>query len=327
MSRIPYYVRIALGIVLLLSVIGLYLIKWYYGVEDNDFGAQFASVLFQVIGVVGLGGLVSFSIAHYTAARATAEREAEQTRAELVRREDQERIERHRIEDEARADRRRAEDEARVERRRIEEEGRFERLRIEEDERARRRMADDEGRRLAENRNQFRKQVLARLDRAYAATKRARRLLRATACVPPYYGKSREINPQSEIQPAAYDAQMSALNDAQLELEGVVKDVRANSDAIERAPELADRVSELEDALNHVISEWENERGTLAGTATPRRVDELPMLRGFIGPAEHGDFRFLAILYQDATRLLRAEMLHPTAPSRKPVGSPQAGGL
>jgi hypothetical protein len=306
MSRIPYYVRIALGIVLLLSVIGLYLIKWYYGVEDNDFGAQFASVLFQVIGVVGLGGLVSFSIAHYTAARATAEREAEQTRAELVRREDQERIERHRIEDEARADRRRAEDEARVERRRIEEEGRFERLRIEEDERARRRMADDEGRRLAENRNQFRKQVLARLDRAYAATKRARRLLRATACVPPYYGKSREINPQSEIQPAAYDAQMSALNDAQLELEGVVKDVRANSDAIERAPELADRVS---------------------GTATPRRVDELPMLRGFIGPAEHGDFRFLAILYQDATRLLRAEMLHPTAPSRKPVGSPQAGGL
>jgi hypothetical protein len=137
---------------------------------------------------------------------------------------------------------------------------------------------DDRLRREAEL-DEFRKKVFERLNCAYVATKRARRLLRATAFSPPYYGA---FDPKAKVQKDQYDRHLQVLNDTQLDLEVLRRDVEANSLAFTDHQGLIAALKTMDkNCLDELITEYETMRGGF-GENSPMTVENLGKLQDFV---------------------------------------------
>jgi len=180
--------------------------------------------------------------------------------------------------------------------------GEFNRRRAEDEKRR------DEERRKAENRDELRKNLLERLNRTYFDFKRAKRLLRAKAFTPPYYGM---LNQEATVNLEQYDEQLEILNDAQLELEHIAKDVEANHMLFEHSKEIAAAIRVMEESLKQVVTEWERKRGNLDGK-NPPKISDLPCLKAVVGPGYQAEVnRELWGGYQKAARYIQQGILEP----------------
>jgi hypothetical protein len=141
----------------------------------------------------------------------------------------------------------------------------------------------------AQRQNEYRRDLLTRLTRAYNDTKKVRRLLKASLVT------DRQSNAE-EIACTAYEVQLQELMDPQLEFESLeeelkfVKDqpdfigVRKHIEAIEQ------RVWQLSRYPKQVIDEYEDEEGAYkeaksqlnVNGACRMRFDSLPALKHFI---------------------------------------------
>lgn len=148
-----------------------------------------------------------------------------------------------------------------------------------EAERARQEKERDAERVQLESRTAVRREFLLRIHHAYTEVKRIKRLLRATACVPAYHGaRSDDVL----VLVKQYDSLLQGLNDTQLELEVLTKELRAGGGAFERSEDIAKAVKRMETTIKAMITEYERERGNFPADKPGRRIGELPALRKFV---------------------------------------------
>jgi hypothetical protein len=148
-----------------------------------------------------------------------------------------------------------------------------------DEERRRAEKERDEERRRAENLDELRKDLLRRLHQAYSDFKRTKRLLRAQATTPSYYGAP---NLEAKVNLEQYDQHLQVLNDIQLDLEHMAKEAEANYMAFAHSQEIADGIRLMEKRLNKVVKEYESKRGNYASD-NPPIISDLPGLRDIMG--------------------------------------------
>jgi hypothetical protein len=164
----------------------------------------------------------------------------------------------------------------------------------------------DESRRRATNLDEFRKKVLERLNRTYVDAKRARRLLRATAFSPPYYGR---LDERATVLPDPYDQHLRTINDTQLDLEVLRRDVEANSLAFTHHRQLSTALEAMDDCLGKLITEYEKKRGDFNGVS-PIMVSHLNRLQDFVKSRKSSTtFGTFVDQYKDATQTIQEDIL------------------
>lgn len=170
--------------------------------------------------------------------------------------------------------------------------------------RRRRERDADEWRRL----NEARLRVFRDVVDAYNRAKAVRRILRSL-------GVLIVDAPLSEAQAEGLRSQMLALNDAQLTLEAVKREV-AESHLFRDPSRLQEYLRLAEEFLADVLTNWERHGGGIWAGATPEAVAWLDLAR-FAGPKkDHPEFRDKVATALDAfTRELHRELTAPEASS------------
>jgi hypothetical protein len=166
----------------------------------------------------------------------------------------------------------------------------------------------DKERELSRNRFEYRedllKSILIRAMDAYTAVKKARRLLRARAI--------RGDNPEVVLKDS-YDLYLGMINDAQLALENLARDISNSSPAFTDSVTLAQKVWKMEHYLSELVEEYE-ERRRMFQDDFP--FANLPQLQEFVG---HGGRNFrdeLQTPFHDVQQAIREDLIHPNLPSR-----------
>jgi hypothetical protein len=148
----------------------------------------------------------------------------------------------------------------------------------------------DERRAIADAENEYRKELLLRLVRAYNDTKKIRRILKA------HIVTRRDGSNVKEISCTVYEQQLEKLNEPQLEVELYKPDREGNANVallpFENAQSIAERLGEVERYLNRIIHEYDGghyqrQKQQLFPTGTNNYsripLDKLPKLKEFIG--------------------------------------------
>jgi uncharacterized small protein (DUF1192 family) len=162
-------------------------------------------------------------------------------------------------------------------------------------------------RRLNENKDQFRKEILHKANQSYADTKRARRLLRARGFSTPFAGVWDGNTP---ILLEVYDKYMESINDAQLELEVIGKEIAFNKQAFSSPELVKGYVEEMEGYLGLIVSEFEKHRADFSGTPASLPIAQLKEMRAMLGPAEGSPFiNIFATRYKDVINSIRTDLL------------------
>jgi uncharacterized membrane protein len=181
--------------------------------------------------------------------------------------------------------------------------GEFSRLRAQQDKER------DEEQRKAENLDELRKDLLQRLHQAYSDCKRTKRLLRAEASKPSYYGT---FNREAKVNVEQYDKHLQALNDIQLDLEIMAKDADANHMAFTHSKQIAAAIRGMEETLKPPIREYEHKRGNL-DPRNPPKVSDLHELSDIMVHRREG--RILTRFtdhYRQAVEYIQQDIVRPT---------------
>jgi len=157
------------------------------------------------------------------------------------------------------------------------------------------------------------KSTLSRVTESYNAAKRARRQLRALAR---YENDSGEMM----VRASVYDEWMARLNDAQLDLESVKRDVDVSRGAYPSAKEMFVCLKRMEDYLRAVRKEYEEARWQADGDLP---LDSLERLVDFIGKkkASKAFSEELQDQYAELRRMVRSNLLNARF---APVTPPEA---
>lgn len=152
------------------------------------------------------------------------------------------------------------------------------------------------------------------LNEFYSDVKKVRRILRARCELP---CGVEAATPEEGIQYATYDELMFKLNDTQLDLERLKRELDAQKGTLSQAGDLAKSVRLMEKYLGEIISEYE---GTLKQHRPPSCIplSKVPRLRAFIAKGHESDFGKFSDAFHDAlihgdTQLLRDRLHQPRA--------------
>jgi hypothetical protein len=165
--------------------------------------------------------------------------------------------------------------------------------------------AKDAARKAIDYRESLLLSTLTAAMRAYGRTKKARRLLRARARV--------KGTPDAMILAEPYDSYMDWLNDAQLDLENLARDIETSAPAFSKPIVLRDHIRKVDSYLSALIKEYETKRGEFHGQTPSLSLSELPTLARFLAPSAEGDFKpSVVIPYHEVQKGLREDLLHPS---------------
>jgi hypothetical protein len=151
--------------------------------------------------------------------------------------------------------------------------------------------------------------VLSKAMDAYGQAKRARRLLRGRAIL---------TQDQAKVVLAdQYDACFDMLNDAQLDLENLARDVETSAKAFSEPDKLVKNLRSMEAYLGKLIGEYEDFRSRFSGVEPSLSLCELPLLNEFLQPAKVSRFKPQVIVpYHEIQKGIRGDLLHPNLPAR-----------
>lgn len=172
------------------------------------------------------------------------------------------------------------------------------------------RQASEKQRDLQQKRFEYRESlltsVLSRTMNAYSKTKKARRMTRAHMTL---------IGTVRQLSLNQYDTFFDLINEAQLELENLKRDIRTSAKAFSDAKHLTDNLQIMDDYLGHLIGEYEVRRQKFIGIAPTLPLVDLPLLENFLGPAASSDFKPKMIEpYSAIQAVIREDLLHPNLP-------------
>jgi hypothetical protein len=135
--------------------------------------------------------------------------------------------------------------------------------------------------------NELRNRLLDRLNKCYVDVKKIRRIVRATA-----YKVVIDQAPHLYVERAKFHEFLQLINDAQLELELVSKDVESNKMLFADSVDIILRLDSMEEYLNTIIDEYEH--STVTPVEEPRdcyAVDSFENLSDLLGNYKTSIFR------------------------------------
>lgn len=146
--------------------------------------------------------------------------------------------------------------------------------------------------------------ILSRAMDAYGRAKKARRLLR---------GRAISTRDQERVVLAdQYDLCFDMLNDAQLDLENLARDVGTSAKAFSEPVALVEHLRSMDDYLNELIGEYEGARSRFSGDAPSLPLRELQYLGDFLKTAKESKFMpGMVIPYHEVQKGIRGDLLHP----------------
>jgi hypothetical protein len=150
-------------------------------------------------------------------------------------------------------------------------------------ERAKLDKAAEERQMQEENRNQYRKEVLANLNHLYAKTKTARRMLRAKGFTTQWYGSEDDSR---LVKQSVYDLYMNDINQCQLGLEAIRKEIFIGNSIFLDPAMIAGNLKQMDDYLGKLISEYEKKLPCFKGEPEVLKMEDLPDLKQFLSKAK-----------------------------------------
>ena len=171
----------------------------------------------------------------------------------------------------------------------------------------------NEARRREGEADQLRLRTLGVLNQAYTAVKRTRRRARARS------KRSASGAPLSRsVSRALYFTSLEQLNDAQLKLELLAKDVETYASLFEDGATIYSSVSAMEEYLNDLVNEWEHLAVPFTGQPPEVNVSEVSRFADLIGDYQSSRFRPLFVHnYHAAIERLRASLVTSTSENWK----------
>ena len=129
--------------------------------------------------------------------------------------------------------------------------------------------------------NDYRLDVLRGVTTSYNQIKGVRRVLRSLGF------NSLAASPLAPDHVTEFHAQMKSLNDAQLTLEHIKREVRVRSDAFPVDKTLDDLLQKAEDYVRNVLHDWEKHGVNIVAGAS-RQILPMKNLKNFLGSSEEG---------------------------------------
>ena len=149
--------------------------------------------------------------------------------------------------------------------------------------------------------------ILAKTLAAYSQAKKARRLLRARAV-------ARRVDSEVLLV-EGYDQYMELVNDAQLELENLARDVNTSAVAFSKPDQIVKGLRRMEAHLGELIDEYEQQRPLYLDAVPHRPLKDHPLLQDFLRPAKMSKFSTEVVHpYHEVQAAIRADLLHPQVP-------------
>ncbi|MBI5084490.1 MAG: hypothetical protein HZB13_07830 [Acidobacteria bacterium] len=147
--------------------------------------------------------------------------------------------------------------------------------------------------------------ILSKAMAAYGQTKKARRLLRARA-----------ISTRQDVEvvlACQYDTCFDMLNDAQLDLEDLARDVETSAKAFSDSKALVHQLRSMDNYLGELISEFETSRRRFSGGEATLPLTQLPLLADFLRPMKKSRFlQEMVVPYHKVQQGIRGDLLHPS---------------
>jgi hypothetical protein len=157
---------------------------------------------------------------------------------------------------------------------------------------------------LDRNRDEYRRQFLNNVVVSYNRVKGVRRSLRAAGFGLAVSGKL------SADQLGRIDSEMASLNEAQLDLERMKREVEGRSDVLTRAPLIFRALETLEIYANGPIKDWESGRSKLRQGVDVNVLKQWRAFQLFIASAhEGGDFGIAAEQMREVEKAIWPDLL------------------
>jgi hypothetical protein len=154
------------------------------------------------------------------------------------------------------------------------------------------------------SKDEFRRKIIEKLNDSFVEVKRLRRLMRASNT--PASGGL----PQ-DVAMSDYHSLMEELNEVQLRLEIVAKEVEAFQGLFKDHPTLQANLDRMEGYLNHIIDEFEHTAPVPIGTPPRFSLMSIPVIADYLGEYKQSRFRNEFIKpYYEALDMLRSELLY-----------------
>ncbi|QLL15678.1 hypothetical protein [Pseudomonas chlororaphis] len=148
--------------------------------------------------------------------------------------------------------------------------------------------------------------VLSRAANAYSRAKKARRMTRAHMTLT---GTTRQLSL------AQYDVFFDLVNEAQLELENLKRDIRTISKTITTPEKLIEKLHTMDSYLGELITEYEDSRQKFIGTLLTLPISDFPLLDNCVRPANSSNFMSGMIKpYSEIQAAIRKDLFHPNLP-------------
>jgi hypothetical protein len=149
--------------------------------------------------------------------------------------------------------------------------------------------------------------ILSKAMDAYGRAKKARRILRGRAGSTEGQGRVVLVD--------QYDTFFDMLNDAQLDLENLARDVETSAKAFSEPAVLVKHLRSMDAYLGELIGEYEDSRHRFSGDAPSLSLSlrELSLLEDFLKPTKKDSkfMRYMVIPYHEVQKGIRADLLHP----------------
>jgi hypothetical protein len=127
--------------------------------------------------------------------------------------------------------------------------------------------------------NEYRLNVLRDVTNSYNRIKAVRRTLRA-------FGFRASASPLTPDQVTEFHSQMKSLNEAQLALERLKREVKVRSDSFCEAQQIENGLETAERYINHVIKDWEEHGVNIVAGAAPTVITSMRSLQAFLDESE-----------------------------------------
>ncbi len=154
--------------------------------------------------------------------------------------------------------------------------------------------------------NEFRKTLLRNLIRAYSDTKKVRRVLRARCRV---HSTSEAVEQERAIPYGDYDKQLGSINETQLSLEIMARELKVFDRAFAEPEILWGCVKNMENYLGDIIDEYERTLGDFQDES-PIPLCQLTQLSGFIAKSKAGTFSKFSDPFRNALDSIQKEQVN-----------------
>ena len=165
--------------------------------------------------------------------------------------------------------------------------------------------AKEERQMVEKNRDEYRKKVLEKINKCYAKTKNARRMLRAKGFSKPYY---KNENDDYLLSSSVYDQAMDDINKCQLALESIKEEITTNRSAFSNAALITYNLEVMEGYLGDLVSEYEEHRPDFSGDPATLRIGDLKYLKEFLAKADRSDINGFKVRFSITCNEIRKKI-------------------